>query len=176
MLGNARGGRLFVSVLFSLLQIRWAGRLGVVSCGAGGATAGVVRDPSGSALFLLRSVGPHGGVGLQSAAREAEPGAGPSPLTWLLNDSALLPCLMRCLRKPALGLEWGGNTAFVPRSGTNMRLILMLGTRQPHTVRGCGSLTRLPSQQRLALPPSCVTSGKSVHLSLPPFLHLKRWG
>ncbi|XP_055254248.1 uncharacterized protein LOC129538210 isoform X1 [Moschus berezovskii] len=54
MLGNARGGRLFVCVLFSLLQIRWAGRLGVVSCGAGGVTAGVVRDPSGSALFLLR--------------------------------------------------------------------------------------------------------------------------
>ena len=98
-----------MSVLFSLLQIRWAGRLGVVTCGAG-ATAGAVRDPSGSALFLLRSVGPHGGVGLQSAAREAEPGAGPSPLTWLLNDSALLPCLMRCLRKPALGLELGGNT------------------------------------------------------------------
>ena len=51
-----------------------------------------------------------GGVGLQSAAGEAEPGAGPSPLSWLLIDSALLPCPTRCLRKPALGLELGGNT------------------------------------------------------------------
>lgn len=96
-------------VLFSLLQIRWAGRLGVVSCGAGGATAGVVRGPSGSALFLLRSVGPHGGVSLQAAAREAEPGAGPSPLTWLLNDCPLsLPDEVP--EKTSLGVGVGGKT------------------------------------------------------------------
>lgn len=55
----------------------------------------------------MRLVGPHGGVGLQSAAGEAEPGAGPSPLTWLLNDSALLPCPTRCLRKRPWGWSWG---------------------------------------------------------------------
>lgn len=154
MLGNARGGRLLLYVLFSLLQIRWAGRLGVVSCGAGGATAGVVRGPSGSALFLLRSVGPHGGVGLQAAAGEAELGAGPSPLTWLLNDCPLsLPDEVP--EKTSLGVGVGGKTrhSYLDQGQT-------LGTRQSQTVRGCGSLTRLPSQQRLALPLSCVTSGK----------------
>lgn len=65
--------------------------------------------PSGSALLPLRLVGLHGGAGLQSAAGQAEPGAGPCP-------QARLPSFCPAARpdrvpeKTGLGVGVGGNT------------------------------------------------------------------
>lgn len=81
MPGKARGWRLFVCVFcFIFCKSAGLGGLGVVTCGAGGATAGMAGEPPGSVFFLLTLVVPHGGGwGPQSAAGEAELGTAAKP-------------------------------------------------------------------------------------------------
>lgn len=88
------------------------------------------------------------------SSREAEPGAGPSPLTWLLNDCPLSP--MRCL-KPALGLELEEKHAFVPRSGTNRAHLTRWTQTASDSHESCESLHSPPSQQTPGSAASCVS-------------------